>query len=121
MQLGSLRVLAQEAHAQTLADEAALRRKEDESTRQQIEAALSNLFNTPVTASLAHQRYHNFPIIEADHLRFTLVTGGDMGKQLVFLDVCPTCGKECASEPINHLAQLGAVMANFEPDNNHSC
>ncbi len=121
MQAGTLRVIAQEAYQQTQADEAVLREKENERTRKQIETALSKLFNAPVVAQLTNQSHHNFPIVEADDLRFTFTATGDMGKQLVLLDVCPDCGKECASEPINHLPQLGALMAQFEPDSDHNC
>ena len=114
-------MIAQEAYQQTQADEAALREKENERTQQQLEAALTKLFNAPVTAQLTNQSHHNSPIIEADDLRFTFTADGDIGKQLVLLDVCATCGKEVASEPINHLAQLGALMAQFEPDSDHDC
>ena len=121
MQPGTLRVLAQEAHTQTLADEAALRQKEDDRINRQIAAELAKLFNTEVATVLTSQRYQNMPIVETDDLRFTYASSGDMGQQLVLLDVCPNCGKECASEPVNHLPQLGAIMAKFEPDSDHQC
>ena len=121
MEATTLRELASQAYQQSLLDEAALQEKEKAAILRQIEAALSNLFGQRVTATRTNAYYQNTPVIKIDDLHFTLTGQGDMGKQLVFLGTCPSCQQECASEPINHLAQLGQLMSEFDPDSDHRC
>lgn len=118
---GNLRMLAHDAHLEATAAAAELAAHERTNKIQLIGRKLSNLFAQPVTVTPTTQDYRSSPIVTADDLRFTLVTEGDLGTDLVLLDVCDGCGHETHSDFISTLPHLGELLAHFTPATDHEC
>lgn len=118
---GALRLLAHDAHQEAKAQAVALAALERQKQEQQIAKKLKALFNQPVEIASTTQTYESAPIVAADDLRFTLASQGEIGADLVLLDICSECGQETASDPLYTLATLGELLHEFTSATNHDC